>query len=132
MLQASHELSGVLRVEQEPICPLCNNVRDFIEGALNTFFETEQMSNMKFCSKMLDQTQSAFDLGYYEVLNGADMRTSLTGFYRIFLGFGDFYTTAKCVFNAADLGMFAVFYNQMTKVSGNDFMAKIGSIGQAY
>jgi hypothetical protein len=56
MLQAQHDLSGFLRAEESPICPICTHVRDFVEGAFNTFVEIEQMEYTGYCAKMIDQT----------------------------------------------------------------------------
>jgi hypothetical protein len=69
------------------------------------------MQGMMMCAEMLDQNKSALDLGYYEILDGADMRAVLSGFYRIFLGFGDLYRISQCVWYSADFGMFAYFYH---------------------
>jgi len=55
-----------------------------------------------YCAELLEQNKSALDLGWYEIVDGADMRVVLTGFYRIFLGFGDFYSIASCVWTSAD------------------------------
>jgi hypothetical protein len=73
-----------------------------LAGGLQTFFESEHMQGMMYCAELLDQNKSAFDLGWYEIVDGADMRAVLTGFYRIFLGFGDLYRIATCVWSSAD------------------------------
>jgi hypothetical protein len=90
------------------------------------------MRGMMYCAEIFDQTQSAFDLGYYEIMDGADMRAVFSGFYRVFLGLGDLYRAARCVVSATDLGVFALFFNQLTNLNGNDFMAKVGAFGQTY
>ena len=121
-----------MRAEETPMCAMCTHVRDFTEGAFVTFMDLQQMEYTGFCFDMIEKTQSAFDLGYYEIMNGADMRAMWTGFYRTALGFGDIYETVKCFAWATDLVQFAHFFTQLTNITGNEFFGKVSAVGQSY
>jgi hypothetical protein len=96
------------------------------------FFAEEQMGDMMLCTKMLERTQSAFDLAYYEVIDGADVRTMLKGGYRAFLGIQDLFGTIGCFWYALDLGAFTVFFDQMSNIRDRDFLELLNAVTQSF
>jgi hypothetical protein len=130
---AQHSLTNAQKAMFETgLAPSYVHARDFIEGGLHMLFEEEQMADMMICTKMLDRTQAALDLAYYEIVDGADMRTMLKGGYRAFLGIGDIFGTAACFWEALDLGAFAVFFDQLTSISDKDFIELLNLVMQSY
>lgn len=87
---------------------------------------------MQYCTNRFDKVQSSFDLAYYEITDGPEIRTILTGFYRFAMSFGDLYETVQCFSQARDVIVFELYVEQLMTLHDGEYISMFSALGLAY